>query len=99
MPPVVTVVMPLFNQATFVGRSLASLFAQAFTDWQLLIVDDGSTDDWREAAEKFLRDPRLEVVELGRNHGLGVALNRGWNGPIRPTSPTCPPTTSTIRGT
>ncbi|MDP9365866.1 MAG: glycosyltransferase family 2 protein, partial [Chloroflexota bacterium] len=75
--PRVGVVMPTFKQAAYVPRALASLLAQTFTDWELVVVDDGSPDRTRDAVAPFLRDPRLRYVRLEENRGLGHALNCG----------------------
>ena len=69
--------MPVFEGAPFVRRALASLREQAHTAWELLVVDDGSSDDLDEALALFLEDPRSSLVRLGRNRGLGAALNVG----------------------
>lgn len=75
MRPRVDVLMPLFEQAAFVGRALASLAAQSFTDWTLTVVDDGSQDDSAAAVTPWLADPRVTLLRLPRNRGLGAALN------------------------
>lgn len=73
--PAVSVLMPTFDQAAFLPRALQSLFAQGFTDWELVIVDDGSTDA-TPALLAALDDPRVTCVRNDRNGGLGAALNR-----------------------
>jgi glycosyl transferase family 2 len=73
--PRVSVLMPIYNQAHFVRRAVDSLLAQSLTDWELLIVDDGSTDDLRDALAAYLADPRVSLRRRARNHGLGAALN------------------------
>jgi len=76
--PRVSVLMPTHNQASFLPRALASLAAQMFTDWELIVVDDGS---WDETAA-ILRggdlraDPRIHTLRLEENRGVGHALNR-----------------------
>jgi glycosyltransferase involved in cell wall biosynthesis len=69
--------MPTFNRAPFIGRAIDSLFAQQFTAWELLVVDDGSQDDTATVLAAFQSDPRVTVRHFERNRGLGAALNAG----------------------
>jgi hypothetical protein len=69
--------MPTYNQAAFVRRALESLHAQTLRDWELVIVDDGSTDDTPQRIAPYLRDGRVRHQRLERNVGLGAALNVG----------------------
>ncbi len=73
--PRVTVLMPTFDQARFVGRALESLLAQDLVDWELLVVDDGSPDDTHDVVKPYLRDARIRYERLPENRGLGAALN------------------------
>jgi glycosyltransferase involved in cell wall biosynthesis len=73
--PRVSVLMPTFNQADFIRRALDSLLAQTLTDWELVIVDDGSPDATATVVTPYLGDPRVRYQRLGRNVGLGAALN------------------------
>lgn len=73
----VTVVMPVFEQAAFAGRAVGSLLAQTHADWELVVVDDGSTDDLAPALAQLAGSPRLRVVRHPSNRGLGAALNTG----------------------
>jgi glycosyltransferase involved in cell wall biosynthesis len=75
MPPFVSVIVPLFNKAPYVSRALNSLKSQSFTDFEVIIVDDGSTDGGAEIAESF-SDERFRVVRQA-NAGPGAARNRG----------------------
>ena len=68
--------MPTFNQAAFIRRALESLQAQTLTAWELLIVDDGSTDETPALLRTLPPDPRIRQERLGENAGLGAALNR-----------------------
>ncbi|MDP9372339.1 MAG: glycosyltransferase [Chloroflexota bacterium] len=74
-PPRVSVLMPTFKQAPFIRRALESLRAQGFTDWELVIVDDGSPDDTAATVAPYLADRRIRYGRLPRNGGLGAALN------------------------
>jgi glycosyltransferase involved in cell wall biosynthesis len=73
----VSVIMPTFKQDRFIRRALDSLFSQELSDWELLIIDDGSPDETQSTIESFLGDPRLSYYRLDENRGLGAALNFG----------------------
>ncbi|HEY0606781.1 MAG TPA: glycosyltransferase family 2 protein [Herpetosiphonaceae bacterium] len=73
--PRVSVLMPTFQQAAFIRRALESLCAQTLADWELVIVDDGSTDETRAVIQPHLDDQRIRYHRLETNQGLGAALN------------------------
>ncbi len=73
--PLVSVLMPTFNQAAFIRRALESLLAQSLDRWELVIVDDGSTDDTPTVVQPYLADARIHYHRLNKNQGLGNALN------------------------
>src|SRR5512142_2618836 len=75
--PTVSVIMPTYGHAAFIPRALDSLCNQTFTDWELLIVDDGSPDDTAAVVQPFLADARMRYFRLETNAGLGAALNYG----------------------
>ena len=78
--PVISIIMPTWNRAGIVGAAIRSVQAQAFTDWELLIVDDGSEDDTADVIAGFAKDSRIRYVRLphagqcaARNHGQSIA--------------------------
>ncbi len=73
----VSVVMPTYDQDSFLPAAVASLIAQSEPSWELIVVDDCSPGDTRRALGSFLDDPRVCLEILDRNLGLGAALNRG----------------------
>ena len=75
--PRVSVLMPAFEQAAFLPRAVASLVAQTEPDWELLVVDDGSSDDVAGALAPFAADGRVVLHRLASNRGLGAVLNVG----------------------
>jgi len=75
--PDVAVLTPVYDAAAFLGRALGSLQAQTLTSWELVVVDDGSTDDVAAALALFLDDPRIRILRHDANRGLGAALNAG----------------------
>lgn len=72
----VTVLMPVYNGERFLREAVESVFAQTFTDFELLVVDDGSADETPRILEA-IADPRLRVVRNETNRGVGFSLNRG----------------------
>lgn len=75
--PVFSVVIPAYNASATLAETVASVRAQTFCDWELVIVDDGSTDDTRAVAEGLAAgDPRVRVVSQA-NRGSGGAYNTG----------------------
>jgi glycosyltransferase involved in cell wall biosynthesis len=74
-PPLVSVLLPIYNGAAWIDRAVASLLGQTLTEWELIIVDDGSTDGSWQKATDFCTDPRISCRQLQSNQGLGAALN------------------------
>ena len=74
--PRVSVVLPVYNDAARLPRAVASVLEQSFTDFELIVVDDGSTDG-SAAALAEIRDPRLRIVRQ-ENRRLPGALDRGF---------------------
>lgn len=72
--PEVTVMVANYNTARYLGHCLKSLMAQTFRDFEVLIVDDGSTDASLDICEQFVReDSRVRLLRLERNRGLTYA--------------------------
>jgi glycosyltransferase involved in cell wall biosynthesis len=75
--PRVSVLMTTYNGAATIGASIDSILAQSFRDFELLIVDDGSTDDTPAIIER-IRDPRLRLLRTGSRSGIVAARNHGF---------------------
>jgi glycosyltransferase involved in cell wall biosynthesis len=75
-PPRISVVMPIYNGKAYLAEALHSLFAQSFSDFEILLIDDGSKDQPEEVVEKF-SDPRLKFIKNDQNRGHAFSLNRG----------------------
>ncbi|MCE2470634.1 MAG: glycosyltransferase family 2 protein [Anaerolineae bacterium] len=76
--PLVSVIMPVYNGEKFLGAAIESILAQTFTDFELVIVDDGSTDGSAEIVLSFeAQDARVHFIQLAQNSGHGPALNAG----------------------
>lgn len=75
--PKFSIVVPAYNAARFLEATLASVAAQTERDWELLVVDDGSTDDTAAIAQRFAAaDSRARVVP-GGHRGVSAARNQG----------------------
>ena len=76
LAPLVSVVMPVFNGERFLAEAIESILAQTFTDFELLIVDDGSQDNSAEIIRAYEeRDDRIRFFQLERNVGMASARN------------------------
>ena len=76
MSPTVSVVLPVHNRSDVLARAVQSVLDQRLGEFELVIVDDGSTDDSVIVARSF-KDDRIKLVELGENRGGNVARNTG----------------------
>jgi hypothetical protein len=72
----ISAVMSVFNGAAYLAESVESILAQSYTDFELIIVDDASTDETGRILTSFT-DPRIRVLHNQNNAGLAVSLNRG----------------------
>ncbi|MBO6805981.1 glycosyltransferase family 2 protein [Thalassospira sp.] len=76
--PEVTVIIPAYNRESLLPRTVNSVLSQDFSDFELLIVDDGSEDLTADVAEQFASiDPRVRVIRHCRNRGEAAARNTG----------------------
>lgn len=75
MSPLFSIVVPVLNAGEYLDRAIASVRAQTLTDFELILVDDGSTDDAVDRAGS-IQDSRLRLLRQA-NQGAPVALNRG----------------------
>jgi glycosyltransferase involved in cell wall biosynthesis len=76
MNPAVSVILPVHNRADVLGRAIQSVLDQHLREFELIIVDDGSTDGSVAVAKSFA-DPRIKIMELGENRGGNAARNAG----------------------
>lgn len=76
MNVVVSVIMPAFNAGKFIDQAIQSVFDQSFTNWELLICDDGSVDGSKQIAESWAsKDPRIIVLKNKFERGAAGARN------------------------
>ncbi|MGH7835786.1 MAG: glycosyltransferase family 2 protein [Candidatus Binatia bacterium] len=74
--PTVSVVIPTYNRARLIGRSVQSVLNQSYSDFEVLVIDDGSTDATAGVLGGF-RDQRIRYIRLANNSGAGAARNVG----------------------
>lgn len=72
-----SVIIPLFNKQDFIEDSLKSVLNQTFKDFEIIIIDDGSTDNSFQLATQF-KDPRINLIQQ-KNQGVSIARNNGIN--------------------
>ena len=76
--PRVSTILPTFNGSRTIARAIESVLAQSFTDYELIVVDDGSTDGTAQVVRSFSeRDPRVRLIQNAANLGLQKSLNVG----------------------
>jgi glycosyltransferase involved in cell wall biosynthesis len=76
MNPDISVIIPVFNQAQFVGEAIESALVQTRSPLEVIVVDDGSTDGTPEVLQTFAPDPRVRLIRQ-QNGGVAVARNAG----------------------
>ena len=79
--PLVSVIVPAYNIAPWLGACVSSILAQTFGDFELLLVDDGSTDGTGEICDRFASDSRVRVIHR-TNGGLSEARNTGLDAAV-----------------
>ena len=74
--PIMTVIMPAYNAEAFIAKSIDSILAQTVEDWELIIIDDGSTDRTLEIVDEYeQRHRRIRVLRSTTNRGVALARN------------------------
>jgi len=74
--PELSIVLPVFDRERYIGETLKSLINQTYRDFELIIVDDASTDASLQIARSF-DDPRIRIITNDRNRGIAFSRNRG----------------------
>jgi glycosyltransferase involved in cell wall biosynthesis len=75
MEPVVSVILPVYNGEKYLRLAVDSILAQSLFEWELVIIDDGSTDTSPKILESYT-DPRIKVFTNSQNMGVAKSLNR-----------------------
>jgi glycosyltransferase involved in cell wall biosynthesis len=73
----ISVLMPTYNHGPFISRAIKSLILQSFQHWELIIINDGSSDYSDEVIAEYLLDRRIKYFKNEKNEGLGYSLNKG----------------------
>lgn len=76
MSDLVSIIMPSYNTAKFIEETVTSVLAQTYTNWELIIVDDCSTDNTDEVLVPYLKDVRIRYIKNEKNSGAAVSRNR-----------------------
>ena len=76
MNDLVSVIMPSYNTADYISSSIQSVLNQTYQNWELLIVDDCSTDNTDEIIQIFLKDKRIKYYKNTKNFGAAVSRNK-----------------------
>ena len=74
--PKISVIVPMYNVSAFLKTTVDSILAQTYTNFELLLIDDCSSDSTLEIARSF-SDPRIQIIENKKNQGAGSTRNRG----------------------
>lgn len=76
MAGLVSIIMPSYNTANYISESINSVIAQTYQDWELLIVDDCSTDNTYQTIYPFLNDQRIKYLKNNNKSGAAVSRNK-----------------------
>ena len=76
MSDVVSIIMPSYNTAEYIEQSIKSVQAQTYDNWELIIVDDCSTDNTDDVVACYLSDERIKYIKNEKNSGAAVSRNR-----------------------
>ena len=72
----VSIITPSYNSSKFIAKTIESILLQTYTNWELLITDDCSTDNSCKIIESYAqKDKRIKFFRLEKNSGAGVARN------------------------
>lgn len=74
----VSIITPLYNCENFISSTIESVLRQTYTDWEMIIIDDKSTDSSLQKAKVYAQqDDRIKVIEMKENSGAAIARNTG----------------------
>jgi teichuronic acid biosynthesis glycosyltransferase TuaG len=73
--PLISIITPAYNSERFINETIESVIAQTYTNWEMIIVDDCSTDDTLKEIEQYNKEKRIKIVRLKENSGPAIARN------------------------
>ena len=74
----VSIVSPAWNSSKFIGETIESVQQQTYSNWELLVIDDASTDDTVDVVSSYcIKDNRIKCIKLPKNMGPGMARQKG----------------------
>ena len=80
MNDLVSIIMPSYNTGRFIKETIESVLAQSYPVWELIIVDDCSTDNTDDVVNQYLADERIHYIKNDTNSGAAVSRNRALRG-------------------
>lgn len=75
MDELVSIITPVYNSGKYIGEAIKSVLSQSYSIWEMIIIDDCSTDDTSEVIKKF-DDKRIKYIKLDKNSGAAIARNK-----------------------
>ena len=75
--PLVSIIMPSYNHGRFIKKSIDSIIAQTYTNWELIIIDNNSSDNTKDILEKYKDLNQIKVLFVNNNGLIGYSRNRG----------------------
>lgn len=78
MKELVSIITPSYNSSKYIGKTIKSILSQTYTNWELIVIDDCSTDNSVEQLNIYAdQDDRIKIISLEKNSGAAVARNTG----------------------
>ena len=75
--PLVSIIVPVYNAGLFLDSTIESVLAQTYKNWELILINDRSTDGSKFVAEDYLSDKRIHWIDLKKNSGAATSRNAG----------------------
>lgn len=72
----ISITLPNYNHAKYLAQNIEAVLSQTYDQWELIIVDDGSTDESWSIIDRYTSDPRIRAVRLAENEGANAAMKR-----------------------
>ena len=75
--PIISVLLPVYNEEKYIKKSIESILAQTFVDFEIIVINDASTDNSSDIIQSF-NDPRIKILNNKKNSGIAKSLNEGF---------------------